>query len=185
MRIIAGHLKGRRLERPVHAHTRPTSDRVREAVFSMVSSRIGAWQECVVLDAFAGSGALGIEALSRGALSCVFFESHPQTLPILKQNIHTLKLMDHSTIMFSDFFKSTYKIENPFNLVFLDPPYHKNMIFQSVVFMHQQTLLVDKAYVVLEMGENEEFELLPFFTLETCRVYGTVKIMIVQYHKYT
>ena len=119
MRVIAGELRGRRLAAPPGSGTRPTSDRVREATFNALVS-MGEVEGAVVLDAFAGSGALGIEALSRGAERCTFVERDREALQVLRANLETCRLgPDRATVVAGDAHLST----GSFDLVLLDPPY--------------------------------------------------------------
>ena len=123
MRIIAGTHRGTRLKEPAHV-TRPTSDRVREAIFNVLSLVV---PEARVLDLFAGTGALGLESLSRGAASCLFIDNDSQALHCLRQNLaHTKfnngKIIDGDALKF---------VQNPrgrqqFDLIFADPPYHRH-----------------------------------------------------------
>ena len=123
MRIVAGKWRGQPLRQPPESITRPTTDRVREALFSALDSRID-WEGLHVLDAFAGSGALGLEALSRGAAHATFCEVNGKVLPILKGNISGLRDASRaSTVLRADVFKHPPVPSRPFGLVFLDPPY--------------------------------------------------------------
>ncbi len=122
MRIIAGALKGRVLA-PVQGRTRPTAARVREAIFNILGAAVA---EARVLDLFAGTGALGIEALSRGAAAAVFVEDHPEALKGLRRNLETLGLLDRSQVLPLPVAAALRKLAargEPFDLVFLDPPY--------------------------------------------------------------
>ncbi|MDZ4064974.1 MAG: RsmD family RNA methyltransferase, partial [Coriobacteriia bacterium] len=104
MRIVAGELRGRRISAPSGVETRPTSDRVREALFSSLTARLGTFDRACVLDAFAGSGALGLEALSRGASAATFAESARPALLALDANIRSLGIADRSRIVRGDVF---------------------------------------------------------------------------------
>lgn len=121
MRVIAGTLGGRRLDAPPGQGTRPTSDRVREALFSILSDVSGAR----VLDVYAGTGALGIEALSRGAERATFVESAPRALAVLKKNLSSLGLEARARVIASRAERalSTVIEGGPFDLVLVDPPY--------------------------------------------------------------
>ena len=98
MRIIAGQWRGRKIQAPAGETTRPTSDRTRETLFSMLVSRLGSFEGLSVADLFAGSGALGIEALSRGAASCVFVEQDPAAIRALRANIAALRAADQCDV---------------------------------------------------------------------------------------
>ena len=123
MRIVAGRWRGQALRQPPESITRPTTDRVREALFSAIESSIDLEGTCV-LDAFAGSGALGLEALSRGASRAVFCEVNGKVLPVLKGNVHALQgAQVASVVLRADSLKKPPVDAGPFDLVFLDPPY--------------------------------------------------------------
>ena len=119
MRIIAGKWRGRPIEAPAGDATRPTADRVRETLFSMLASRIGSFEDLRVADLFAGSGALGFEALSRGALSVTFVENEPGAAAIIRKNGEKLaasvEILTASALALPR--------SEPFDLIFADPPY--------------------------------------------------------------
>ena len=123
MRIIAGTHRGTRLKEPANV-TRPTSDRVREAIFNVLSLVV---PDAKVLDLFAGTGALGLESLSRGAASCLFIDNDSQALRCLRQNIAHTKFTNHKVID-GDALRYVENPRNPqlFDLIFADPPYHRN-----------------------------------------------------------
>lgn len=126
MRIIAGEFRGRRLDAPKGDGTRPTTDRVRESLMSAIHSARGGFAGARVLDAFAGSGALGMEALSRGAVSAVFCERDRGAADVIERNMRTLGLnRDTARLMRGDVLKRlpAPMAGAPFDLVFLDPPY--------------------------------------------------------------
>lgn len=124
MRIVSGTLRGRPLKAPDGRTTRPTTDRVREALFSSLFSQTGGFEGIWVLDAFAGSGALGLEALSRGAEAAVFYETDRSALKALEANIAACDLAGpRCGIHRGDVMKAAFAGGAPFGLVFLDPPY--------------------------------------------------------------
>ncbi|MCL2826235.1 MAG: 16S rRNA (guanine(966)-N(2))-methyltransferase RsmD [Eggerthellaceae bacterium] len=125
MRIIAGEYKGRQLKAPKGDATRPTADRVREALMSALASARGGFEGAVVLDAFAGSGALGLEALSRGARYAAFCEKDASALRTLQANIEALGVArERYAALRTDILKNPPRLAAaPFDLVFLDPPY--------------------------------------------------------------
>lgn len=120
MRVVAGELGGRRLQAPPGTSTRPTTDRVREAIFNSLGSA-GLIEGAVVADLYAGSGAIGIEALSRGAELCIFVERDRAALSALDENLDTLGLTDRSRVLRSDAMSVASTIDA--DIVFADPPY--------------------------------------------------------------
>ena len=120
MRIIAGQWRGRPLEAPLGRSTRPTSDRAREGLFSMLASRLGSFEGLQVADLFAGTGALGLEALSRGAAHCTFVEKDRAALDALKRNLAKLGAEDRADVRPQ---AAEHVSLAPCDLVFVDPPY--------------------------------------------------------------
>jgi 16S rRNA (guanine966-N2)-methyltransferase len=131
MRIISGRFRGRRLEAPAGDLCRPTSDRVREALFSILSSR-APLIDASVLDLFAGSGALGLEALSRGARSATFVETAPKVVHVLRQNVAHLGVESDATILKTDVHAYLGGSAQVFDLIFVDPPYAYPLLEQVV-----------------------------------------------------
>jgi 16S rRNA (guanine966-N2)-methyltransferase len=121
MRIIAGALGGRTIEAPPGLGTRPTADRLRETLFSMLASRLGSFEGLRVADLFAGSGALGLEALSRGAATATFVENDGQAAATIKRNAAKLGVPDRADIVFGSALSLPRR--EPFDLIFADPPY--------------------------------------------------------------
>ena len=131
MRIIAGKWRGRAIEAPGGLGTRPTADRVRETLFSMLASRLGGFEDLRIADLFAGSGALGLEALSRGAASATFVESDPGAAAVIRRNAGKLG----ASVQVISASALALPRSEPFDLIFADPPYAKDSgsaIVQSV-----------------------------------------------------
>lgn len=122
MRVVAGDARGRRLVCPTGTQTRPTSDRVRESIFNILFS-FGAVDDATVLDLYAGSGALGIEALSRGARHCTFVERDSDALECIEENLESLGYEGRSTVVAADVSHWVSSGRGPFDLVLVDPPY--------------------------------------------------------------
>jgi 16S rRNA (guanine966-N2)-methyltransferase len=122
MRIIAGHWRGRAIEAPSGLSTRPTSDRAREGLFSMLQSRIGSFEGLEVADLFAGTGALGLEALSRGAAHCTFVEKNGQALDSLRRNVATLGAGERADVR-AEAVEYAAPPRRPCDLIFIDAPY--------------------------------------------------------------
>jgi 16S rRNA (guanine966-N2)-methyltransferase len=149
VRIIAGALKGRRLLGPIDDRVRPTSDRLRETLFNVLGSSV---EGCRVLDAFAGTGAVGLEALSRGAASVTFYETDRRAWPVIETNIGYCRAESLCTLIRSDFLKSQGQCDC--DLVFLDPPYDDHDL--NAVLRVAGTHLAPGGVVVLEHRRKRE-----------------------------
>ncbi|MBS0482453.1 MAG: 16S rRNA (guanine(966)-N(2))-methyltransferase RsmD [Proteobacteria bacterium] len=123
MRIVSGQWRGRKLQAPVGDITRPTADRTRETLFSMLVSRLGTFDGLTVADLFAGSGALGLEALSRGAASCIFAEQDPAAIRALRANVAALRAQGECDVRAASVM-TLGPLKAPLDLILLDPPYH-------------------------------------------------------------
>ena len=150
MRLISGKWGGTRLGAPKGRGTRPTSDRNREALFSMLAARLD-FDGLHVLDGFAGSGALGLEALSRGAAHCVFVENDHAACAAIKANIAACGAQDDAVLMRHDMRKARFD-DAQFDLVFLDPPYGKGLAEAVLPALHAH--LTDNAIVVIEEAKR-------------------------------
>ena len=154
MRIITGTAKGCNLKTPKGMSTRPTSDRVKESLFSILG---GEMEGTRVLDIFAGTGALGLEALSRGAREAVFIDK--ATDKLIRENSQHCRLSDRAEILKGDVFAQLNRLSvqgRRFDLVFCDPPYHEGLWQKAISWLDDNELLAPRALVVLERGgENE------------------------------
>ena len=128
MRIIAGEFRGRTLKAPKGEGTRPTTDRVREAMMSTVHSARGGFDDAVVLDAFAGSGALGLEALSRGASSCVFLDESRAACTVVRENAAAARLAERARVLQTSAGAYLAACPQTFHLILLDPPYRRGTV---------------------------------------------------------
>ena len=187
MRIVAGSLRGKTIDAPSGEDTRPTTDRVREALFSSLYSLRGDFEGAVVLDAFAGSGALGIEALSRGAARAVFYERADKAIAVLKRNITGCKLQEGAAeIIRRDILTHPPAAsQSPFDLVFLDPPYafEASKVLQMVESIRLSGALAPGALIVYEHALKDAsavasaFENLSY-EVETAKKYGKTGVTI-------
>ena len=173
MRVVAGELRGRRINAPLGKKTRPTTDKAREATFNALGS-LGVVVGARVVDAFAGSGALGIEALSRGAEHCTFIERDREALEVLRENLETLGLVDRSTIVRGDAMTNIGLVRNV-SLVLADPPYE----FKQ---WHQFLGEVTCDLVVAESDRDMNLELPAIIGWEVTRVkrYGRAYVSFLQ-----
>jgi 16S rRNA (guanine966-N2)-methyltransferase len=146
MRIIAGQAKGRRLIAPPGLHTRPTAGRVREALFSVIMPRLAG---AGVLDAFAGSGALGLEALSRGAQTALFIERDAAALTALRRNVEACRLPG-AKIRPGDALRFLRHSQERFDIIFLDPPYHTELPQQALAALREGGVCAAGGLIVAE-----------------------------------
>ena len=153
MRIITVTAKGCKLKTPAGMSTRPTSDRMKESLFSILGEDV---LENRVLDIFAGTGGLGLEALSRGAASAVFIDK--ATADIIAFNAQHTNLADKCRILAGDVFVHLQRLEQQgekFNMVFCDPPYHQGFAHKALELLDKGTLLAEDALVIVEHGGDE------------------------------
>ena len=154
MRIITGKAKGRKLITLEGEATRPTSERIKGAIFSAIQFDI---EDRAVLDLFAGSGQMGLEALSRGASKATFIDLSRDAMDIVKKNAESTKLYEESKFVVSDVANYLRKLagREKFDLVFIDPPYAMNLCKKTVEALLRYEALSNGAIVVLESGEEE------------------------------
>lgn len=174
MRIISGEWRGRPLKAPAGKDTRPTSDRTREALFSILASRLGDFEGLKVADLFAGTGALGLEALSRGAAHCTFVENDRAALAALEANIASLKATERALVRSQS---AALISGGPFHLVLMDPPYGKGLGQAALDNLVKKGSLAPGALISLETGAGEEISA-PSLTLEAERKYGKARLLL-------
>ena len=182
MRITGGKLGGRRLLAPADARVRPTSDRTRQAIFNILEHRdfdIGFTVEnAAVADLFAGTGALGLEALSRGARFCLLVDDSAESRALQRENIEALSLTGVTKIWrrdATDLGPLGTGAGGPFDLIFLDPPYHKNLVAPALKSLRLGGWLRPQAVLVIETAKGEGFDAEGFTPLDT-RDYGDTEI---------
>lgn len=181
MRIIAGKFRGKKLVSPDDNSIRPTSDRVREALFSILSSRLGpSFDGLKVLDLFAGTGALGLEALSRGAEMTAFVDVGVTSRGIIRQHIEGFGVGGQTKLLKRDACSLGYveKFE-PFDLIFIDPPYGQDMGVKAMQAAKNGGWIAPNAIIVLEEKRGSEFQLPEGFELSDERNYGDTCIRIM------
>lgn len=177
MRIIAGQWRGRPLAAPAGDATRPTADRTREALFSMVQSRVGSFEDLAVADLFAGSGALGLEALSRGAASCLFVEQDRAALDALKANI--TKLGAKGAEVRASSVLALGPARAPLDLILMDPPYASGAGNVALDKLARLGWTTPATWVSIETGKTEDV-VVAGFAIETERVHGKAKITLLR-----
>lgn len=178
-RIIAGRLKGRRLSVPPGRDVRPTTDRMRERLFSMLThSRYPTLDGARVADLFAGTGALGLEALSRGASSVTFVEQARPSLKILRANIDALGVVDCCKVLALSA-TTLPKAQAPYDFVFMDPPYRKNLLDPAVRRLLAQGWLSERSILICELASDETFEPPTGLTVLDDRTQGQQRLLIL------
>lgn len=178
LRIVAGEWRGRKLAAPAGDSTRPTADRTRETLFSMLVSRLGSFEDQAVADLFAGSGALGLEALSRGAASCLFVEQDAGALRTIRDNIATLKAQGRCDVRGSSVM-ALGPARQPLDLVLLDPPYGSGAGEVAIDKLARLGWIGPSTWVSLETGVNEEPGV-KGFTVEAERKVGKARITLLR-----
>jgi 16S rRNA (guanine966-N2)-methyltransferase len=179
MRIVAGQFKGRDILGPPSLATRPTSDRVRESIFNILAHGTAATNlvDARVLDLFAGTGALGFEALSRGARFCQFVEDSAEARGVIRRNADALGVIGISKIWRRDAAAlGPCAPQSPFDLVFADPPYHKGLGAKALASLVGGGWLAPGAVVVLEEAERAVVGDVPGLTLVDQRGYGDTQV---------
>lgn len=180
MRVTGGRLKGRRLASIGGASIRPTSDKVREAIFSILGQDLTGW---VVLDLFAGTGSLGIEAISRGASKAVFVENARDSLSVLKRNVGLCSVANSASAMVFEWdIRAGLPWDHPvmkrsFDLVFLDPPYREFVRLEILKDLAVSAHLSGGAWVVVESSKKETLpEAVGRLKMTGTRTYGDTRI---------
>lgn len=178
MRVISGAARGVKLETLEGLETRPTTDRVKEAVFSMIQTRLNG---AVALDLFSGSGALGIEMLSRGAQHVTFIEKNPQLKPIIVSNLTKTKLVDKALVLCQDVYLGMTQLSGKqFDILIMDPPYLMGDVKKSLDLMERYDLLKPAGIVIVEhaIGDPEILQSSSYFESLKTKKYGKIGVTI-------
>lgn len=177
-RIIAGKWKGQPIETPRTAGTRPTSARTREALFSMLASRLGSFEDLTVADIFAGSGALGFEALSRGARTCFFVENNADALAAIRNNARSWDVSAQITVL-NRSFDSVAQIPETVDLAFFDPPYSSGDGPRALARLDELGWFAPHAWAALETAAQEEVSV-SGWTADATRNHGKAKLTLLR-----
>jgi 16S rRNA (guanine966-N2)-methyltransferase len=188
MKIISGRLRGRIIKTTDDKNFRPTTTKTREALFSMLTSGrfldeegTSVLQDAVVMDLFAGAGSLGFEALSRGASKVVAIDIEQERINMVKENATRFGEIANITLLRADA-AMLPKARMQCDIVFMDPPYGKNLAAPALKSITNQGWLKENAVVIVEIDKKEKFEALPGFEFIDERTYGKTKIVILIYH---
>lgn len=178
MRIIAGQWRGRKLAAPEGDTTRPTADRTRETLFSMLTSRLGSFDGLRVADLFAGSGALGLEALSRGAAHCLFVEQDPAAIRAIRSNVAALRAQPLSDVRPTSAF-ALGPAKAPLDLVLMDPPYATGAGAVALDKLNRQGWIAPATWVSIETGRDESFAVNGFIA-DAVRDVGKARLHLIR-----
>ena len=155
MRVIAGSARSLKLKTLEGIDTRPTTDRIKETLFNMIAPYL---YDCEFLDLFAGSGGIGIEALSRGAKEAVFVEKNPKAMECIKENLKFTRLEKKGITLTKDVLNALYQLEGDkvFDYIFMDPPYNHEWEKQVLEFLADTTLLADDGIIIVEASKETD-----------------------------
>lgn len=178
MRIIAGEWRRRLLQAPPGDATRPTADRTRETLFGMLTSRLGSFEGLAVADLFAGSGALGLEALSRGAATCLFVENEASAIRALRANIANLRAQQQCDVRASSVMQLG-PAKQPLDLILLDPPYGTNAGPVALDRLARLGWIGEATWIALETAEKEQV-VVKALEIESERKVGKAKLTLLR-----
>ena len=178
MRIVAGEWRRRQLRAPPGEGTRPTADRTRETLFNMLASRLGSFEGLSIADLFAGSGALGLEALSRGAERCLFVENDAAAVRALRANIAALRAQPRCQVDAGSVF-SLGPAKRPADLVLLDPPYHSGAGAVALDRLARLGWIGEATWVALETAKDEPVQV-KALDIEAERSVGAARLTLLR-----
>ncbi len=181
MRVISGIARGSKIETIDSLKTRPTLDRVKEALFNILQNDI---KDSIVLDLFAGSGALGIESLSRGAKKVYFCDNNIDAIKVIKRNLEKTRLIDNAEVFFGDYTKLLNKIKEKIDIIFIDPPYKSDLGVKALKELINKELINENSIIVIETDEIDrdikELNDVRGVTIIDERKYGRANLIFVK-----
>lgn len=180
MRVISGSARGCKLIAPDGLGTRPTTDRVKESVFNIIMPYLPAEN---ILDLFAGSGSLGIEALSRGSNNGVFVESDKVALSVIRKNLNLARVAEKSQVVEGDALAYLTRTSLKFDIIFLDPPYNTGLLTKAISAIYQHSLLNDGGIIVVESESFGEAPADGHFDIKKQAKYGKTTIFVLCRHE--
>ena len=170
MRIISGKYKGKNLYSPITDNIRPTGDKVKQAIFTKLQFFI---LDKIVLDLFSGSGALGIEAISRGAKEVIFVDNNTNSIKLTEKNLKSIN--SHSKVIHSDYTFALKNFDKQFDLILLDPPYASGVYENCLNLIKKYNLLSPSGIIVCERDKLKPINSSPYKLTDT-KIYGTVAV---------
>lgn len=177
MRVIAGSAKGCALKPPLGRFTRPTTDRVKEAMFSVIQFEIAGSS---VLDLFAGSGALGIEALSRGAGRAVFVDKDEKSVALIKENLFKTRLAEKAEVQKKDYAQALKCFSQKFDIILLDPPYAQGLYADALTLIHEYGVLSDTGVIVMEYETGFYTAIPVVYRIDKEKKYGNTSLAYIR-----
>ena len=182
MRVISGIARGTKLDSRESISTRPTLDRIKENMFNLIQDKV---RDSVVLDLFAGSGQLGIEALSRGADRAYFCDIDRDDIVFLNKNIAKTRLTEKSIVLNEKFKKVLNTVNTKFYLIFIDPPYKSNFVEESINLIYEKSILNDDGLIIIETDETQKIQELlnskSYINILKTKNYGRVSLFIISF----
>lgn len=184
MRIVGGKHRGRPLKVPKGRDVRPTSDRARESIFNILDNGIGGidLDGAIVLDVYAGSGAMALEALSRGAAFATMIDNSPPALATAKNNIATLgewRNVRQLKLDASHLAPPPRVVKAPVTIAFIDPPYEQELLLPTLLGLNNKGWITEGTLLVIELGSKEEFEIPPKYKTLDDRKYGAARVLFL------
>lgn len=181
MRIITGEFKGRKLESPIGSDVRPTTDKVKESIFNLLMHDIF---DSVCVDLFAGTGNLGLEALSRGAKRCYFCDNSRASISLIKTNIDKCKAVERSRVIAGDFTKALSNLPEKADVFLLDPPYREGLYEKCLEMIDSLDLLQEEGIIVAEHGVRDKVPQQVGRLVKTKeRIYGKIAVSIYEFQQ--
>lgn len=177
LRVISGTARGLKLESLDGLSTRPTLDRVKESIFNILFDAV---TDSYILDLFAGSGALGIESLSRGASRCTFVDSNKDAINVIKRNVKKASVEEKSDIRFCDYKKFISECNGKYDIVFLDPPYMAGFTEDILERLHQSDILNEDCIIVVESDKNFKPHFNSNYKVIKDKNYGRVNVCLLE-----
>ena len=183
MRVISGSARGHKLKAPEGLTTRPTTDRIKESLFNIIA---GDLYMCRFLDLFSGSGAIGIEALSRGADKAVFVDRDSKSVSVIKYNLEAVWLKDRAQVLNCDVFSAISRLkglDEKFDIIFMDPPYDKGLVEKTLTYIAKSSILDDEGYIIAEQGQGEPVPCVEGLDVIRIKDYKTTKMTFLSLSK--
>ena len=179
MRVISGSLRGRKLKSPRGNDIRPTSDKVKEAVFDIIFQYMP--EEYIAFDVFAGSGSMGIEAISRGASKVFFSDQSKESLALVRENLILCGVLENAVLLNGDYKRNIARVKEPVDVYFLDPPYADGFILPALKAIDEADVINPDGIVVAEHAAKDKLpEVYSGFSRIKERRYGTICLTVYQ-----